>query len=61
MTVFGVLQFNEPLWVYISIPIAALPHSDNSRASGLGIILATLIFQPHRWLGFRARWFDRPV
>src|SRR4051794_12685351 len=45
----------------VSIPIAALPDYDKSMAAVVGIILATLIFQPHRLIGFRARWFDLPI
>ena len=45
----------------VSIPIALLPDYDKSMAAVVGIILATLIFQPHRLLGFRARWFDLPI
>src|SRR3954453_10128291 len=45
----------------VSIPIAALPDYDKSMAAVIGIILATLIFQPHRLIGFRARWFDLPI
>ena len=38
----------------VSMPVALLPDYDKSMAAVVGIILATLIFQPHRLLGFRA-------
>ena len=51
-------------WLFlppVSIRIAALPDYDKSMAAVVGIILATLIFQPHRLINFRAKWFDLPV
>jgi hypothetical protein len=44
-----------------SFPIAGLPDYDKIMAATVGIMLGTLIFQPHRLLDFRPRWFDLPV
>jgi tetratricopeptide (TPR) repeat protein len=55
--IIGAWLFLPPL----SIRIATLPDYDKSMAAVVGIILATLIFQPHRLINFRARWFDLPV
>ena len=44
-----------------SIPISGLPDYDKMMAATVGILLGTLIFQPHRLLEFRLRWFDLPV
>ncbi len=44
-----------------SIPVSGLPDYDKAAAISIGIILATLIFQPNRLISFRARWFDALV
>ena len=46
MTVFGVLQFNEPLWVYISIPIAAAVVGWFTK-----IVAVNMIFYPVEFKG----------
>lgn len=56
-SVIGAWLFLPP----VSIPIALLPDYDKSMAAVVGIILATLIFQPHRLLSFRPHWFDLPI
>lgn len=44
-----------------AIPVPGLPNYDKFMAPVIGIILATLIFQPNRLLAFRPKWFDAPV
>jgi tetratricopeptide (TPR) repeat protein len=44
-----------------SLPVSGLPDFDKMVAATVGILLATLIFEPHRILGFRPHWFDLPM
>jgi tetratricopeptide (TPR) repeat protein len=41
--------------------VSGLPDYDKMAAATVGILLATLIFEPHRILGFRPQWFDMPM
>lgn len=45
----------------IGLDLPGIPNYDKAAAATLGIILATLIFEPRRLFGFRARWFDVPM
>jgi tetratricopeptide (TPR) repeat protein len=44
-----------------TLGIAGLPDYSKSTAATLGVLLATLIFDPNRLLAFRPRWFDLPM
>ncbi len=44
-----------------SLPVSGLPDYDKMVAATLGILIATLIFEPHRILNFRLQWFDLPM
>ncbi|MBV8487075.1 MAG: bacterial transcriptional activator domain-containing protein [Planctomycetaceae bacterium] len=43
------------------LQMSGLPDYDKLSAATLGILLATLIFEPHRILDFRLQWFDLPM
>jgi hypothetical protein len=45
----------------VGIDLPGIPSYDKASAATLGILLATAIFQPHRLLTFRLRWFDMPM
>jgi hypothetical protein len=45
----------------IAIDVPGIPSYDKAAAAMLGILLATLIFEPHRLLSFHPRWFDLPM
>ena len=45
----------------VGIDLPGLPNYDKAAAATVGILLATLIFQPHRLMQFRLRWFDLPM
>jgi len=42
-------------------PLPGVPDYDKIMAPVVGVVLATLIFQPNRLLAFRLRWFDLPA
>jgi hypothetical protein len=44
-----------------TLAIASLPDYSKSTAATLGVLLATVIFDPNRLLTFRLRWFDLPM
>jgi hypothetical protein len=44
-----------------TLAIASLPDYSKSTAATLGVLLATVIFDPNRLLTFRPRWFDLPM
>ena len=48
MTIFGFLNFNEPLWVYISIPIAAAVVGWFTK-----IVAVNMMFYPVEFKGIR--------
>lgn len=51
-------------WLFlppISLVIAGLPDYSKNTAATVGLVLATLIFCPDRFLAFRPRWFDLPM
>jgi tetratricopeptide (TPR) repeat protein len=45
----------------IGIDLPGLPVYDKAAAATVGIMVATVLFQPHRLMGFRLRWFDLPM
>jgi tetratricopeptide (TPR) repeat protein len=45
----------------IGIDLPGIPIYDKAAATTLGILLATLIFEPQRLVRFRPRWFDVPI
>ena len=45
----------------IGIDLPGLPVYDKAAAATVGIMVATVLFQPHRLVGFRLRWFDFPM
>ena len=45
----------------IGIDLPGLPAYDKAAAATVGILLATVVFQPHRLVGLRLRWFDLPM
>ena len=44
-----------------TLSVSGLPDYDKMVAATLGILLATLIFEPHRILNLRLQWFDLPM
>jgi len=51
-------------WLFlppIGIDLPGLPSYDKAVATTVGILLATLIFEPNRLIAFRLRWFDLPM
>jgi tetratricopeptide (TPR) repeat protein len=45
----------------VGIDLPGIPNYDKASAATLGILLATVFFEPHRLLRFRLRWFDTPM
>jgi tetratricopeptide (TPR) repeat protein len=45
----------------VGLDLPGLPNYDKAAAATVGILLATLSFQPHRFTQFRIRWFDLPM
>ena len=45
----------------ISIDFAGFPAYNKGVAASLGLMLGTLIFEFHRVVRFRLRWFDLPM
>ncbi len=43
------------------IDLPGLPVFDKAAAATVGILLATVIFEPNRLTSFRLRWFDLPI
>jgi tetratricopeptide (TPR) repeat protein len=43
------------------IDLPGLPTYDKTVAATVGILLATIIFEPNRLMAFRPRWFDLPI
>src|SRR5262249_33929194 len=41
--------------------ISDFPDYSKNTAAAIGLVLGTLIFQPHRIMSFRPQWFDLPM
>jgi hypothetical protein len=51
-------------WLFLpptGIDLPGIPPFDKSAAATIGILLATVAFEPGRLLAFRPRWFDLPI